>query len=166
MRISPAWHTDGLSVAPQYTFWAIRQHEVVITATAYMVLPFDNLTLLLAFARDNSTQDADKQKAETQDRDEVTALKALDKLLKRYDRRSTPTNDLLGKLGHSSWQFFCERLMGEDDCLQWSKRWILFWNSFLRRGGVSCFFCIVQVENNDFLRSSCLLSRMYETVSA
>ncbi len=32
-------------------------------------------------------------------REELTALKALDKLLRKYDRRSTPTNDLGEYLG-------------------------------------------------------------------
>ena len=55
----------------------------------YLVkLPSLKSILLPCRANNNSNSDT---------REELTALKALDKLLRKYDRRSTPTNDL-GKI--------------------------------------------------------------------
>ena len=48
-------------------------------------------------AKSETVTETNKPTIPADKREDLTALKALDKLLRRYDRRSTPTNDL-GKI--------------------------------------------------------------------
>ena len=50
-----------------------------------------------AGAKSETVTETNKPTISADKREDLTALKALDKLLRRYDRRSTPTNDL-GKI--------------------------------------------------------------------
>ena len=52
-----------------------------------------------AGAKSETVTETNKPTISADKREDLTALKALDKLLRRYDRRSTPTNDL----GKISW---------------------------------------------------------------
>ena len=55
-----------------------------------------------AGAKSETVTETNKPTISADKREDLTALKALDKLLRRYDRRSTPTNDL----GKISWAKF------------------------------------------------------------
>ena len=63
-------------------------------------------------AKSETVTETNKPTIPADKREDLTALKALDKLLRRYDRRSTPTNDL----GKISWAKFFMFSLCKDLC--------------------------------------------------
>ena len=60
----------------------------------------DKSQLQTTEAKQRSSQETKPSSPAPDKREDLTALKALDVLLRKYDRRSTPTNDLGTKIPH------------------------------------------------------------------